>query len=247
MCFSPPAVTTRLQPFACSACQDTVAGVCVWGGLSRCTPEPRSSGRAPQPQPFPVPTLTGLLPGTQRSPNISSPGLRSADSTFKGMEEFPCGTLEGTERPLCTLHNTISSPSHLLSRRDSGGRYQKQSACSGCWYPCWDASALSSIADRVSMVSTSTRKSKACCFPSLLADKPGKGLSALLFSYKGRYLCVPCTISFVDAQFSRTPHVNEKVCRCLFLLAWLRMQPGISAPSWSHRREDEVEPIHPLA
>jgi len=81
-----------------------------------CTPEPQSSGRAPRPSPSQCPHSQVCSPSTHRCPATSSPGLCSAGSTFKRMEEFFCGTLEGTERPLCGLDNTTSSPSYLLSR-----------------------------------------------------------------------------------------------------------------------------------
>lgn len=62
---------------------------------------------------------------------------------------------------------------------------------------------------RVSTENKSMGKSGACCFPSLLADKPGKDLSALVVSFGGWRLCVPCTVSSADAQFSRTLHVKR--------------------------------------
>ena len=141
--FSPPAVATRLRSPARSACQDTEAGA---QGVSRCTPEPRSSGRAPHA--LPVPTLTGLLPRHSEAQTLQAQVSVQQTALPRGWRNSLAGPSR-VQRDLSVLCTTQqSSPSRLLSRRDSGDRYQEQSACSGCWYPCWDAGALTRRADR---------------------------------------------------------------------------------------------------
>lgn len=116
MWFSPPAVTTRLQSLPRSANQDTEAG--VQGGIPH-SPEPRSSGRAPRPQPLPVPTLTGLLPRHSEKPKYFKAGSPLSRQPFQGDGGTPLRDTGGYRETSLYFgqHNMFSFPFAQEKRR----------------------------------------------------------------------------------------------------------------------------------